>query len=136
MSAATATMSEAEVKAERARENARKAKEKRESLPKYNVPQGGIVKVPADYSTSKFQPLDKSDFSTEANYLVYKADKLELAAKRARDAANDALALGNVKDAKKAKKLLKVAREFEELKAMLSGDSVDVDALLAMIASK
>src|SRR3990172_1715498 len=98
MSAATATMSEAEVKAERARENARKAKEKRESLPKYNVPQGGIVKVPADYSTSKFQPLDKSDFSTEANYLVYKADKLELAAKRARDAANDALALGNVKD--------------------------------------
>jgi hypothetical protein len=107
------------------------AAEKRKSLPKY--PGRDLTAVPADYSASKFQPLGKENFKSEADFLDYRADKAEHAAKKLREAATDARRLGNVKDVAKAKKLLKIAREVQELKALLAADDVDVDALLATI---
>jgi hypothetical protein len=123
--------SEADAAKAKRNEASKKAAEKRKNLPVY--PGKDLTTVPADYSSSKFQPLAKENFATEADFLDYRADKAEKHAKDLRNQAVDARKLGNVKDVTKAKKLLKIAREVMELKAALAADDVDVEALLRTI---
>jgi len=118
------SMTEAEVKAMKRREASRKSIEKRKNLPKYSIPSGGLTTLPADYTSSKFQPLEKEDFASEADYLDYKADKMERAVKRMREEARVARSFGNVKDIKKMKKISKLLAEFAELKDTEDGVSM------------
>jgi hypothetical protein len=121
-------MSEEEIKKMKRREASRKSIEKRKSLPKYNIPAGGLTTVPADYSSGKFKPLEKEDFATEADYLDFIADKMERMAKRKREEAKVARSFGNVKDVKKMKKVTKLLAEFADMKG--TEDAVNIKALM------
>lgn len=123
---AFAGMTEDEVKAAKKAE----AKERREKLPKFPVPAGGLKDVGADYSISKYKRLVREDFATESDYLDFTASELEKRAAKMRQNANDYRAMGNLKDPKKAKKLLKMHRSFEELRKQLESDDVNVAQLL------
>ncbi len=110
------------------------AQKKRDALPNYPVPAGGLIEVGSDYTTSKFKKLDKSHFKAYHFYLDFGALQFEEKAKRMRQEANDLRVLGDVKDTAKAKKLLKAKRDFEELKKQLEKeDGIDIGALLATL---
>ena len=103
--------------------------------PQYPRPDGGLTVVGADYSM-KFQTLGPKDFAALKYYHIFKADQLEKsAAKYRKMAENPEAAQKNSKTAKKAAKLLKLQKDFAELKAQLAGENVDVDAILATLNS-
>jgi len=124
--AAYAGMTEEQVKAAKKEE----AKARREKLPKFTIPQGGLKEVGSDYSISKYKRLVREDFASESDYLDFSASELEKRAAKMRQNSNDYRAMGNLKDPKKAKKLLKMHRAFDELRKQLEGDDVDVESLL------
>jgi len=111
------------------------AQKKKDALPSYPVPSGGLTEVGADYSPSKFKKLDKSHFKAYHLYLDFSANLLEERFKRMRQEANDLRVLGDVKDTAKAKKLLKAKRDFEDLKKQLEASEVGIDigALLSSL---
>ena len=124
----TAGMNEDQLKAYRKAE----AQKKRDALPAYPVPAGGLKEVAEDYSPSKYKKLDRESFAAHHYYLDFGAKELERRAVRMRQEANDLRALGDVKDSAKAKKLLKAKRDFEELKRQLeaSEDGINIADLL------
>jgi len=109
-----------------------KAKEAREKLPKFAIPTGGLREVPSDFVATRYQRLTRKEFAAEHFYLDFNAGELERRATRMRQEANNIRAFGDVKDTKKAKKLLKAKRDFEALKAQLeaSEDGINIAELL------
>ena len=110
-------------------------KERLAKRPNYTIPDGGIKEhILPDYSVSKYQPLKKEDFAAEYLFLLFKANLYRVQADKWEQEANAIKALGNVKDAKKARQMLKYFREFEKAKEELAADgSVDVNAILATV---
>lgn len=120
----------------KARKKAEKA-ERKKNRPVYPRPDGGLQTVGSDYSPTKFQKLTAKDFAAEHFYLTFMADIFEKRAKRYRAQAGDSKLLGDSKHAAKAKKLLKMQREFSELKAQLAAeDGLDIDAILRSLSGQ
>lgn len=103
-------------------------KVKREKFP--GIPEDGLTDWPADFDPKKHKPLRRQDFKDEAVWLDHKATQFEKAAVRMRDEAKTLRSLGTTAERGKAKKLLKITKELEDLKKTLAAKGVDVAALL------
>lgn len=96
---------------------------------KYPVPEAGLTSWPTDHDPKKHKPLVRSDFADEC---VFLEKKLELARKDVTDLEKE---IADVKllgpgGTSKAKKLVKVQNELDQLKALLAAQGMDVEALL------
>lgn len=89
-----------------------------------------LTSVPDAYNSKYHRPLVKSNFKDDAFYFEYKALLCEQQATKYRKEAEDFRRLGSTDDRKKAKKLQTLQKRLADLKAELSGQGVDVDALL------
>ena len=92
-----------------------------------------LKEMPADYNLKDHKPLIRKDFEDETIWLEWKAELLEEKAKVYRDEAALIRQFGSAEDRKAAEKLIKVRQQFEKLKAELSGQDIDVDAILASV---
>lgn len=113
-------------------------KPKKEKKPKVErtllaPPEGGFTDWPKEWDPKIHKPLRRKDFANDVTFLNRKADHYEIMAKRFRQEAIDSEKLGGLKERGKAKKLLQMQRKFEELKAQLKADNVDVEAILASL---
>ena len=90
-----------------------------------------LTTIPTDWDHKLHQPLTRKSFEDESLWFTMRAVDCEKRAKFYRDAAEDHKKLGNVKDRAKAKKLVQMQKRFDELKAQLASQGVDVDSLLS-----
>lgn len=104
-------------------------KEKRVKVP-YAVPEGGLESYPEDFDPKKHKPLKRTDFKNELVYLEKRREKLAKSLASLDTEIETVKKLGPGKERQKAKKLLKVQREFDELKKTLAEQGVDVASLL------
>ena len=84
----------------------------------------------ADFDWKKFGPLTKGDFGSIWMFYQYQADVYTAKATALGKQAEQAKKLGNVKDEKKARRLLQMAQALEALKAELGDEGA---ALLASL---
>jgi hypothetical protein len=87
-----------------------------------------------DPKTHKSLRLD--DFDRQDIYYERKAEYHDRQAADCRSKAENFKMFGNAKQAKAANRLMKIAAEFEALKATLGGGGVNVDALLEKVAAE
>lgn len=90
-----------------------------------------LTAIPKDFDHKTMKPLGRKDFADESLWFEMQAERCEAKAKHYRQAAADFKKLGNVKDRAKAKKLVQMQRRFDELKAQLASQGIDVASLLA-----
>lgn len=118
-------------------EKAKKEKIKRVAYPLPADPKsedGGTLKlteIPADWDPKLHKPLTKKDFAEDHLFFELKARQAEAAAAKFRKMGEDSKKVGNVADRAKAKKLQSMQKRMEELKAQLTAQGIDVNALLA-----
>jgi len=84
------------------------------------------------FNPSKHKPLTRKDFEAEYLFYEHRAVLAENKAVNLRAKAEESKKLGNVGDAAKAKKLLKMQKAMAELQAQLAAQGVDVAALMAV----
>lgn len=92
-----------------------------------------LKEVPKDWDPKAHKGLRRKDFSDEALFWDWRADRMELQVKKIRAHAEELRKLGTVKDRSRAKKLLSMQKRIADLKAQLEGEGVDVDALLTTL---
>ena len=85
----------------------------------------------AGFDGSVHTSIKRADFADEALYYDMRAAELDARAAGMRGKAADIRKIGNVADRARAKKLLSIARRMADLRASLTEQGVDVDALLA-----
>jgi hypothetical protein len=83
-----------------------------------------------EYSPRTHKKLRPSDFESKSEAMRFRAGILEDAAKRYRAEADNLEKLGAIVDNKKAKRLVALTTQMEELKKSLAGDGVDINELL------
>jgi hypothetical protein len=82
------------------------------------------------YNPRTHKKLRPSDFESKSEAMRFRAGILEDAAKRYRAEADNLEKLGAIVDNKKAKRLVALTTQMEELKKSLAGDGVDINELL------
>ena len=85
--------------------------------------------VPEDFKSSVHNPLKKSHFKEEWQYLEMKAGKLEAQAANLRKEAEIAKTIGSKEDQKKMSKVLKMQQELAALTASLEEGGFDMSLL-------
>lgn len=108
-----------------------KGKKEKKTRVAYAIPEGGLTEWPADFDPKKHKPLARAAFKDETVWLDKKATLHEEAAKKLREEAENIRTLGPSASSAKARKLLKVQNELDELRAMLAAQGVDPDVMLA-----
>lgn len=89
--------------------------------------------TPADYSFETMKPLKRPDFAGVAEFIDYRASRFDWMAEQLRAKAQDYRTHGGPA-AGKAKRLIRLTKQMEELKKLLAEQGVDVDAVLAQAA--
>ena len=120
-----------------------KAKKEKVAKVKYTAPAGSawvddkglLTRWPDDFDPKRHKGLDRKQFAEEHVFFSLQADRLEAAAVKMRERAEESKKLGNVKDRTRAKKLLAAQKRLEALKAEMISEGVDVDDLLASMAA-
>lgn len=92
-----------------------------------------LTEIPEDFDVKQYQALKRAFFKEEWMFFEFKAQQFDAKAAEYRQEAEESKALGNSEDRAKRKKALAYAKKLEALKAELSADGVDVDALLATV---
>jgi hypothetical protein len=90
-----------------------------------------LDKFPTDYVTTKHKLLTAAHFTSEKAFLIAKAEKLEEQAKELRQQAESATKFGP-----NAAVFAKQLKRFDEVKAQLERDGVDVAALIESLRAK
>jgi hypothetical protein len=106
-------------------------KEKKEKTKKtaMNVDKKLAV-APSGYDFTKYKPLKKGAFETEAAYLFHQADALEFKASAIRAKAELAKTLGSKKDIAMARRLVKMRDRFAAFRKELEDQGINVDAAI------
>jgi len=92
-----------------------------------------LESVPDDFDPKVHKPLRKSDFASEASYLIMRAEDLEQKAKGYRDEAELIRKGGGKKAAAKAKRLQKMQERMDALKKELEESGIDTAELLSTL---
>lgn len=87
----------------------------------------------AKFDSKTHKKLKPSDFESRSEALRWKATQFDAAAARLRTEADRLASLGAIADNKKAKRLLALTSQIEELKKSLADEGQDVSALLAQM---
>ena len=87
----------------------------------------------AKFDSKTHKKLKPSDFESRSEALRWKASQFDAAAARLRTEADRLASLGAIADNKKAKRLLALTSQIEELKKSLADEGQDVSALLAQM---
>jgi len=87
--------------------------------------------VPEGFVFGKFAGLKKVDFAQEWFYLEHKAAECDAKAAALRTKAEESKKLGNSAQRGKTKRLMKLKEQLAVLTEQLSGQGIDVEALLA-----
>lgn len=96
--------------------------------------EGKMHTVPSDYDPKKFKPLKRGDFTSESVWYKFRAFLCDLQSQAYLKQAEEAEKLGSAKDRQKAKRLQRLRSQLDELTKELSGQGIDVDAILAAAA--
>ena len=94
------------------------------------------VAVPKNFSFVTYKPLKKKNFTTEALYFEHRAAQAEHQVKVFKDKAEESRTLGSTKERRQKKQVVKLANKMEELKATLTSQGVDVEAILKAAAAE
>jgi hypothetical protein len=89
-----------------------------------------IEKMPEDFDAKIHLPLKKKDFKSEAFFIDFQADQLELRVKQLREDAEKSRKMGSTAGNAKAKKLLQMQSKMAELLAELEKDGVDIKSIM------
>jgi len=94
------------------------------------------VAQPEDFDFEVHKSLKKRDFTADHLFYEHKALEMDFKAKNFRAQAEEAKRLGSAKDRVSARRLLKLQDKMSEIKAQLTEQGVDVNALLRDAAVK
>ena len=109
---------------------AKKEKQPKVKLPKYQIPESGLTTVPKDFDPAKFARLSRKDFAEDFNFFEFRADQMEKDAKELRAKAKLQRSLGSSEQRKALNSFVKGTKKLEELKARLLAEGVDLNAAL------
>ena len=87
----------------------------------------GVTEGLPAYDPETMQPPRRSDFENEGDFFEWKALQAEASAKHFREKAEEARATGGTTQKGALKKLEKMAKEIEALKAKVKTDNPDMD---------
>lgn len=90
-----------------------------------------LEKFPEDYKTTKHKLITSANFVSEKAYLIAKAERLEAEAAELRKQAESTATFGP-----NAAAFAKQLKRFEEIKAKMETEGVDVNALIATLRAK
>lgn len=101
-------------------------------------PTARLKDIPADYDPKKHKPLQRRHFEDESLWWELRARHYDSLAVKCRQEAVTAKTTGSAADRVKARRLAQMAKKLEELKSSLSGQGVDVEAIIkaAMASSE
>jgi len=92
--------------------------------------------VPEGFSFKVNKPLKKRDFSADHLFFSYRAEEMDIKAAAFRAQAEEAKKIGSSADRNRVKRVLKLQEKMDELKAQLTAQGIDVQALLAGMADE
>ena len=93
-----------------------------------------LIEWPADFDSSKHQPLTLEDFEAEDVFWLHRAEVYERKAAQARREAELFQQFGGGEQRKLAAKAARMADQLAQLRARLEADGIDPDELATMLS--
>jgi len=87
--------------------------------------------LPVGFNFKEFKPLKKRNFATEALYFEHRAEEMAYKMRAFTAQAEESRTMGSAADRRKKKQIVKLSEKMKELKAQLSAQGIDVEALIA-----